>query len=212
MSFVLSKETTGGGSSRPSLRSIRGSSTPATTWAFVTTRPLRGDPAGALDPEPARVADDPHDAQRRAVEPAEPSTDGSGAATPAAGPARTANGSIRASASISRVGGSSSFSVERMLESRAYVPQLRLAREIEEDGADRPAEREPDRGAEEAARDVVEEAQRAEHGERLAEAAAELGAERLPDRPEQHRAREPDEGQPARRSPLTNVGTTRAPR
>ena len=198
MSFVLSKKTTVAGE-QPAVVAVDPRLLDAGDDVGVRDdEPLRGDPAGALDPEPARVADHPHDAQRGPVD----------ALRPEHGRVGRGDARRRAGEDSERVDPREGVDQPRrrqlVVQRREDAgvprvrPQPRLAREIEEDRADRPAEREPDRGAEEAARDVVEEAQRAEHGERLAEAVAELGAERLPDRPEHHRAREPDDGQPAR--------------
>ena len=93
-------------------------SSPATTCAFVTTRSGAGDPAGALDRQPAGGADDPHHA--RAAAPhrrAHARSRGSGAATPGEGPVIEGSGSRRASAPrIGPDGGSSSFSSRRIAE------------------------------------------------------------------------------------------------
>ena len=77
------------------------------------------DPARSLDPEAAGSADDPHDAERSPFTPAVRRIAGSGASTPAAGPASAANGSIEASLSMSRLGGNSSLRVDSTAESWA---------------------------------------------------------------------------------------------
>ena len=95
------------------------SSTPATTCAFVTTSPSPATQPEPSMPSPQAVPTTRTTLSAAAVSPGASRTEGSGAATPAAGPTRTEKGSMFASASITRVGGNSSLSVERMLESRA---------------------------------------------------------------------------------------------
>ena len=110
MSLVTSKAT-----ASASRRSVPGASTvvsscPATTCAFVTTRP-----GAATQPEPAIVR--PHavpdtrttlDAAART--PGARKTCGLGGSTGASGPAMAGNGSTRASARSAREGGAISFS------------------------------------------------------------------------------------------------------
>ena len=174
------------------MRSTCGVSIPATTWAFVTTRPLPGDPARALDPEPAGVADDAHDAERRAAH-----------------ARRVENGRVGRLDAGRRAGERGERvdlrervdqAVRRQLlveprEDRRVlrvVAEIGLPGEIEEHGADGPAEREAGDRAEDAATDVVEEAKRAEHDEESG-AGAVRPASRAPGRarrtPSRRRAR-----------------------
>ena len=78
------------------------------------------------------------------------------------------------------------------------MAEIGLPGEIEEHRADGPAEREAGDRAEDAATDVVEEAQRAEHDEELPQVPSDQRAERLAERGAHHRAAERDERQPAR--------------
>ena len=119
MSLTLSNETTRASSSSPSLRSTRGVPIPATTCAFVTTRPGPATQPEPSIPSPQAVPTTRTTLSAAPLTPAESRTAGSGASTPAAGPASVANGSICASVSIRRCGGSSWLSFERIAESWA---------------------------------------------------------------------------------------------
>ena len=195
---VLSNETICASSSAPSLRSTWGVSTPATTWALVTTSPLP-----AIQPEPSIPSPQALPTTRTTLSaalltPGESSTAGSGGPTPAAGPARVANGSIcdeRVDQPVRR-----QLLVEAGEDRRVLrvVAQLGLAREVEEHRADGPAEREPGDGAEHAAADVVEEPKRAEHDEQPPQVPPGQRADGLADRGAHHRTAERDERQPAR--------------
>ena len=107
------------GSSRRRGRST-GDATPATTCAFVTTRPAADDPARALDAEPARESPAPERSSASAARTSgSRAIAGSGGSTPIAGPAIDANGSMRPTASITRSGGTASVSAETTVDSCA---------------------------------------------------------------------------------------------
>ena len=86
--------------------------------------------------------------------------------------------------------------VDRIVRVLGVPTQLGLAGQVEEHGADGPAEHEPGGGSEHSAPDVVEQAQRAEHEQRPPEAAARHRSDRLADGRAHHRAAERDERQP----------------
>ena len=101
----------------------------------VAVDPRRGDPGNdvrvgdhetgpATQPEPSMPSPQAVPTTRTTLSaasltPAESSTAGSGASTPAAGPASEVNGSICASVSMRRCGGTSWLSFERIVESWA---------------------------------------------------------------------------------------------
>ena len=172
MSLILSNETTRASRRTPSLRSTCGSSIPATTCAFVTTRPGAGDPARPLDAEAAGVADHAHDAERGGG-------DAGGVEHGRIGRVdvcrRAGEGGERVDLR-ERVDQApwGEILVERREDRRVLrvATELSLSRDIEENRADRPAEREPECGTEDPAADVVEHPERAEHEQAAAEAAA----------------------------------------
>ena len=127
--------TTTASASSPGWRprsSTRVSFCPATTCALVTTSPGAGDPAGALDAQPARVAEDlDHRVRRGDARPRARAIPAVGAGTRASGPSMRGNGSSRASASISPLdGGSAALRCCRIVErwtSRRASPPLASA-------------------------------------------------------------------------------------
>ena len=132
----------------PSRRSTRESRTPATTWAFVTTRP-----GPAIQPEPS--------IPRPQAVPVTRTTDGaacltpgrfamlgSGGATAASGPGIESNGSTRAIASIRRWGGNSRLIRSRIFDACTSRRRSVWPGRLQRDRAEHPDERDAGHGAE----------------------------------------------------------------
>ena len=132
---VLAGRTTTACASSPGWRprsSTRVSFCPATTCALVTTSPAPATQPEPSTPEPARVAEDLHDASPPPhARPPRARSPRVGAGTRASGPSMRGNGSSRASASISPLdGGSTALRCCRIVErwtSRRASPPLASA-------------------------------------------------------------------------------------
>ena len=140
--------------------STRVSFCPATTCALVTTSPSPGDPAGALDAQPAGVAEDLHHrAARPRRTPGARAIDAVGAGTRASGPSMRGNGSSRASASSSPLDGGSTR-VEVLQDRRALHLAPRLAAVGERQRAEHPRDPEPDARGQHRAQEPVDRGRR----------------------------------------------------
>ena len=146
-SFRASNATTVACFPRLSRRSTTGESTPATTCAFVTTSPGRTIQPGALDAEPARDAADADDgaAGRPHLRVAGDRRLGR---RHAGGRPDERRERVDAPHGVHHALGRHGIGQRR--DDRGLLrepPKLALTRDVEEHGADRPADREPDRGA-----------------------------------------------------------------
>ena len=166
---------------------------PATTCAFVTTRP-----GPTIHPDPSMPSPQAKPVMRttdgRAARTAATCRiAGSGGSTPAAGPTIAANGSMRSTASMTVAGGSASR--ERGDDARLLRQPagLRLAGKVEERRADDPADREAGAQPERAPARRVEPAQRRQDRDQPARRAADERAGHLPEHASDRRAAERDE-------------------
>ena len=141
------------------MRSTRGVSIPATTCALVTTRPGPATQPEPSMPSPQAVPTTRTTLRAASLTPAESSTAGVGRVHACRGPRERGERvdlRERVDQAVRR-----HLLVELREDRRVLgvVAQVGLLREIEEHGADGPAEREARDGAEDAAADVVEQAQ-----------------------------------------------------
>src|SRR4051812_50132350 len=113
MSLTRSKATTAAARSAPSLRSTLGVSIPATTWAFVTTRPGPATHPEPSIPSPQAVPTTRTTLSAAALTPPVSRTAASGGATPPAGPADGGDGAVCAGGAVRRGARNPAFRLRR---------------------------------------------------------------------------------------------------